>query len=367
MLHQERDTDPDQQPETNPYFRPLSLDQRSQRPPSQDQRSQRPPSHDQRSQPPFAQGQPPNQWPQPPSKKGKKSKQGGQEQRQPSRPRQQDQQSPGSADHFPLNAALPSSQSKPNQQRLKSQDPSSPPPVPSTLPSGQRTQNEQAPPHGSSSPPNWRQHPQRQGQYQSGLTILPREHHHRHKPLTWFLAVFCAILWVVIIVGGLIVLIVYLVYRPRLPRFDISAATLNAAYLDMGYLLNADVTMLANFSNPNRKVNVDFSYMYIDLYYGSTLIATQYVPPFYATRAQSKFAYIHMVTSQVGIPLVAARRLKKQIEAEGVQFQVKGYFRARSTLGRLLKYSYLLHTHCYILMSGPPTGALIRSECRTKR
>ena len=182
----------------------------------------------------------------------------------------------------------------------------------------------------------------------------------------WFFAVFCAILWVVIIVGGLIVLIVYLVYRPRLPRFDISAATLNAAYLDMGYLLNADITMLANFSNPNRKVNVDFSYMYIDLYYGSTLIATQYVPPFYATRAQSKFAYIHMVTSQVGIPLVAARRLKKQIEADGVQFQVKGYFRARSTLGRLLKYSYLLHTHCNILMSGPPTGALIRSECKTK-
>ena len=365
-MHQERDTDPDQQPETNPYFfHPLSLDQRSQRPPVQDQRSQRPPSQDQRSQPPFSQGQPPNQWPQqPPPKKGKKSKQGGQEQRQPSRPRQQEQQSPGSADHFPLRPVMPPSQSKPNQQHLNSQDPSSPQLVPSTLPpSNQRTQNLQPQQQGSSSPPiEWRTNRQHQDQFRQ-----TRQHRHpTNKPLTWFLAVFCAILWVVIIVGGLIVLIVYLVYRPRLPRFDISAATLNAAYLDMGYLLNADITMLANFSNPNRKVNVDFSYMYIDLYYGSTLIATQYVPPFYAIRAQSKFAYIHMVTSQVGIPLVAARRLKKQIEADGVQFQVKGYFRARSTLGRLLKYSYLLHTHCNILMSGPPTGALIRSECKTK-
>ncbi|KAL0004372.1 hypothetical protein SO802_011933 [Lithocarpus litseifolius] len=346
MLHQERDTDPDQQPETNPYFGPLSLDQRPQRPPLQDQRSQ----------PPFSQGQPPNQWPPPPpppSRKVKKSKQGRQEQHQPSRPRQRDQQSPGSADHYPLNAAMPSTQSKPNQQQLKPHVPSTPPPVPSTLPSGQRTQNQ--PPYP------WSENPQNQDPDRHIV-----RHHHPNRPLTWFLAAFCAILWVVIIVGGLIVLIVYLVYRPRLPRFDISAATLNAAYLDMGYLLNADVTMLANFSNPNRKVNVDFSYMYIDLYYGSTLIATQYVQPFKATRAQSKFAYIHMVTSQVGIPLVAARRLKKQIEADGVQFQVKGYFRARSTLGRLLKYSYLLHTHCYILMSGPPTGALIRSECKTK-
>ncbi|KAF3945400.1 hypothetical protein ACB098_03G135700 [Castanea mollissima] len=343
-MHQERDTDPNQQPETNPYFRP--------------------PSQDQRSQPPFSQGQPPNQLPQqPPPKRGKKSKQGGQQ--LPLRPRKQDQQSPGSADHFPLNPI--SSQSKQNQQHLNSHDPSSPPLVPSPLPSSQRTQNQQPQQPAGSSPP-WRPNLQNQDQFQrpQGLPMFPRQHHHPNKPLTWFVAVFCAILWVVIIVGGLIVLIVYLVYRPRLPRFDISAATLNAAYLDMGYLLNADVTMLANFSNPNRKVNVDFSYMYIDLYYGSTLIATQYVQPFYATRAQSKFAYIHMVSSQVGIPLIAARRLKKQIEADAVQFQVKGYFRARSTLGRLLKYSYLLHTHCNILMTGPPTGALIRSECKTK-
>jgi hypothetical protein len=134
----------------------------------------------------------------------------------------------------------------------------------------------------------------------------------------------------------------------------------------MGYMLNADVTMLANFTNPNKKVRVDFSYMYIDLYYGSTLIATQYVPPFSAAKARSKFAYIHLVTSQVGIPLTAAQRLKKQIEGNAVTFQVKGYFRARSNLGRLLRYSYLLHTHCTILMAGPPTGALIRSECKTK-
>ena len=196
--------------------------------------------------------------------------------------------------------------------------------------------------------------------------LAPHRQTKRKHHLTWFVTVFCAILWVVIIVGGLIVLIVYLVYRPRLPRFDVSAASLNAAYLDMGYMLNADVTMLANFTNPNKKVRVDFSYMYIDLYYGSTLIATQYVPPFSAAKARSKFAYIHLVTSQVGIPLTAAQRLKKQIEGNAVTFQVKGYFRARSNLGRLLRYSYLLHTHCTILMAGPPTGALIRSECKTK-
>ncbi|KAI9390470.1 hypothetical protein POPTR_008G184500v4 [Populus trichocarpa] len=63
----------------------------------------------------------------------------------------------------------------------------------------------------------------------------------RTKPITCLGAVFCTNFCIVIFLGGLSVLIVYLVYRPRSPR----------------------------------KVSVDFSYLIIDLYYGRTLIASQ--------------------------------------------------------------------------------------------
>ncbi|KAB1213135.1 hypothetical protein CJ030_MR5G015877 [Morella rubra] len=194
---------------------------------------------------------------------------------------------------------------------------------------------------------------------------MPRTN--RTHPFAWFAAVFCAIFWVVIIVGGLIVLIVYLVFRPRSPGFDVSTATLNAAYLDMGYLLNADVTLLANFTNPNKKVSVDYSFMYIDLYYGSTLIASQYIPPFSAAKTETKFANIHMVTSQVRLPLEESRRLQRQMENNGVILEVKGSFRARSNLGSILRYSYWLHGQCIILTASPPDGVLIRRKCKTKR
>ncbi|KAL5188334.1 hypothetical protein HKD37_05G013829 [Glycine soja] len=116
----------------------------------------------------------------------------------------------------------------------------------------------------------------------------------------------------------------------------LTCVTLNAAYLDLGYLLNADLTMLANFTNPNKKVHVDFSSVIIYLYYGSTLIATQYVEPFYAARLQSRFAYIHMVSSQVQLPLRESQRLVKQMEGNGVMLEVRGVFRARSKLGTIL-------------------------------
>ncbi|KAJ6313469.1 hypothetical protein OIU77_014879 [Salix suchowensis] len=134
-----------------------------------------------------------------------------------------------------------------------------------------------------------------------------------------------------------------------------------------GSLLNADLSVLANFTNPNKKVSVDFSYMVIDLYYGSTLIATQYIEPFSAERAESRFVNVHMVTSQVRLPVLESERLQEQISKNGAIFAVKGVFRVRSKLGTLLKYSYRLYGHCTIMVTAPPDGVLRATKCRTKR
>ncbi|CAI9093049.1 OLC1v1028452C1 [Oldenlandia corymbosa var. corymbosa] len=187
------------------------------------------------------------------------------------------------------------------------------------------------------------------------------------RPLAWFIAAFCALFWIIIIVVGLTVLIIFLVYRPRLPKFDISTATLNAAYLDMGYLLNADFTILANFTNPNTKVNVDFSYVILDLYYENNLISTRYIEPFTAFKSVSTFQTVHMVTSQVRLPFSTTQDLTMQINEGRVDFEVKGLFRTRSMLGGVLKYSYWLYSHCTITVTGPPTGVLVSKKCSTKR
>jgi len=194
---------------------------------------------------------------------------------------------------------------------------------------------------------------------------LPKEQ--KSQPLTWLGACLCVIFWLIIIIGGLIVLIVYFVFRPQSPHFDVSSVTLNAAYLDLGSLLNADLTMLANFTNPNKKVHVDFSSVIIYLYYGSTLIATQYVEPFSAARLQSRFATIHMVSSQVQLPLRESQRLVKQMEGNGVILEVRGVFRARSKLGSILRYSYNLYGRCSVMLTRPPDGILLKKKCRTKR
>ncbi|MCL7025600.1 hypothetical protein MKW94_002806 [Papaver nudicaule] len=227
------------------------------------------------------------------------------------------------------------------------------------------------------------QTPQREQQIPRRETYH-HSHGHRHdlklpnqrrtKPTTWFIAFFCAILWVMIILGGLIVLIVYLVFRPKNPRFDVPNATLNAIYLDTnaqlnsdGSLLNSDVTILTNFTNPNQKVKIDYSYMVIELYYMNTLIATTSVNPFSAEKAESKLLGVHFVTSQVKLSSNEIQQIRKEVGNNTVKFDVQGKFRTRSNFGSLIHYSYWLNGRCTIVFTSPPYGALVSKKCITKR
>ncbi|XP_024960900.1 uncharacterized protein LOC112501490 [Cynara cardunculus var. scolymus] len=187
------------------------------------------------------------------------------------------------------------------------------------------------------------------------------------KRLTWLVAICCVLFWIVVILGGLILLIVYLAYRPRYPKFDIASASLNTVYLDLGYLLNGDLTLLANFTNPNKKVNVEFRYMVINLYFEGTLIAARYVEPLSVSRRGYELRDVHMVSSQIPFSRRHVARLNEQMRTGRIMFETKSFLRTTSTLGGFFRYSYWLHGHCKFVVSGPPSGVLVAKSCVTKR
>ncbi|ONK75628.1 uncharacterized protein A4U43_C03F18880 [Asparagus officinalis] len=191
----------------------------------------------------------------------------------------------------------------------------------------------------------------------------------RTSPWAWIAAVLCAILWAIIFIGGLTILIVYLFFRPKSPKFEISSVTLNGAYLDAGALLNADLTILANFTNPNRKIAVTFRYVAIDLYFKGTMIATQGIDRFSERAGESTLRSIHMVSSEVALSTNQAEEWSRETGArDGVKMEVKGSFVAVSDfVGTFLRLSYGLRGHCDIAVTGPPSGVLLSSNCTTKR
>ncbi|PRQ35007.1 putative Late embryogenesis abundant protein, LEA-14 [Rosa chinensis] len=129
---------------------------------------------------------------------------------------------------------------------------------------------------------------------------------------------------------------------------------------------NGDFALLANFSNPNRKIDVRFEYLQMELYFSDRLIATQSLDPFTQRPREGRLEAVHLVSSLVYLPENHAVALRTQVQNNRVDYNIRGTFRVRASLG-LIHFSYWLHSRCQLQMTGPPTGVLVARSCRTKR
>ncbi|XP_073127560.1 uncharacterized protein At1g08160 [Henckelia pumila] len=188
----------------------------------------------------------------------------------------------------------------------------------------------------------------------------------RTNPIVWCGAILCLIFSVLLIFFGIATLIIFVAIKPKSPVFDTPAASLNAIYFDSPEILNGDIVFLANFSNPNRKLNVRFEYLYIELCFSENPIASQVLQPFSQNPGEARFLSVHLLSSLVHLPLNQSLELQKQEQGNRVVYNVKGTFRVRVKLG-MVHYSYWLHGNCQLEMTSPPNGVLLTHSCRTKR
>ncbi|OVA19726.1 Late embryogenesis abundant protein [Macleaya cordata] len=188
----------------------------------------------------------------------------------------------------------------------------------------------------------------------------------RTNPIIWCGAVFCIIFSIMLILAGIVILIIFLVIKPKHPLFDTTAASLNSIYLDSPEYFNGDFTFLANFSNPNRKIEIRFEYLDIELYFGDRLIATQALQPFTQGRGEARLESVHMLSSEVYLPLNLSMELRNQVQRNRVQYNIRGMFRVRASLG-ITHFTYWLYGRCQVEMTSPPSGVLVARNCKTKR
>ncbi|XP_022716586.1 NDR1/HIN1-like protein 10 [Durio zibethinus] len=197
-------------------------------------------------------------------------------------------------------------------------------------------------------------------------SILRQPHPRRTNPLIWCCAILCLIFSLILILFGVATLIIYLSIKPRIPAFDTPKASLNGIYFDSPEYFNGDFIILANFSNPNRRIDVRFEYLVIELYFHDRLISTQAVQRFSQRRGEARLEAVHFISSLVYLPQNLGAELQKQVSSNRVNYNIRGTFKVRANLG-LIHFSYWLHSRCELLMSSPPTGVLVSHSCKTKR
>ncbi|GMH25469.1 hypothetical protein Nepgr_027312 [Nepenthes gracilis] len=188
----------------------------------------------------------------------------------------------------------------------------------------------------------------------------------RTHPLVWCVAVICLLFSLVIILSGVATLTIFLVIKPRYPSFDIPNASLSAIYFDSPEYFNGDFTLLANFTNPNNKIDLKFEYLALELFFSDSLIAIQSIEPFSQRRGETTLGQVHMISSLVYLPSNLALGLQKEVQNNRVQYNIRGSFKVRAKMG-FAHFGYWLNARCRLEMTGPPRGVLVARNCITKR
>lgn len=176
---------------------------------------------------------------------------------------------------------------------------------------------------------------------------------------TWATAIVCAIIWLAIIVIGVIVLVMYLVFHPTEPKVNIASGTLNALYIDSGMFLNADLTLLMNFTNHNTKVHFKFQFISFNLYFDNILIATRTMEPFAMASRKYTLANVEFVTSGVYLQPNEVQELRNEVNNNRVRLKLEGAFQTGFKLGRLRRVYRWTFWRCNLAFADPPIGALL--------
>ncbi|KAL6859045.1 hypothetical protein ACP4OV_018047 [Aristida adscensionis] len=194
------------------------------------------------------------------------------------------------------------------------------------------------------------------------IILQPR---HRTTPAMWCAAIVCFAFSILLIVAGVVILIVYLVVKPRAPSFDAPNATLSNIYIGSPAYFNGDMTFVANISNPNQRIDMVFRSATVELFFRDRLMAVQALPPFLQRRGQFQVLNVHMVSSQVVLPPEVAVELVNQVRSNRVVYTIRGAFKveARFWFGH---YTYWMYAICELELTAPPSGVLVARRCRTK-
>ncbi|PAN35980.1 hypothetical protein PAHAL_6G248500 [Panicum hallii] len=204
--------------------------------------------------------------------------------------------------------------------------------------------------------------PQRLPAAPSKIILQPRD---RTSPAMWFAAIVCFVFSIILIVAGVVILIVFLAVKPRAPSFDTANASLNSVYIDSPAYFNGDMTLVANFSNPNQKIDVVFRSATVELFFRDRPMAVQVLPPFAQRRGQFQVVNLHMVSSRVLLPPEVAMELVNQVRSNRVVYTIRGAFKVEARFW-FSHYSYWMNTICELELTAPPCGVLVARRCRTK-
>ncbi|XP_059311367.1 uncharacterized protein At1g08160-like [Lycium ferocissimum] len=152
-------------------------------------------------------------------------------------------------------------------------------------------------------------------------------------PVSLFRCIAISLLTLLIIVG-IVVLIVWLVLRPRKMVYSIENSSIHDYNLTNINHLNAKFNFTIRAKNPNKRVSIYYDNIEVKLFFNSQPLAFNYVEPFYQPRRNVTHFDVSLPANDVALYGDIARDFKTERTGGSVEVQVKIRAKIRFKVGK---------------------------------
>ncbi|KAL4299579.1 hypothetical protein S245_058997 [Arachis hypogaea] len=183
-----------------------------------------------------------------------------------------------------------------------------------------------------------------------------------------FLCWFISILLIVVVAIGATVGILYLVFRPKLPKYSINEIGVTRFDLSNNDSLSVTFNLTITARNPNKRIGIDYrGGSHISAYYNGTKLCDGSLPKFYQG---------HHNTTVLNIPLsgeaenatALENSLTQQLQQSGsIPLRLKAKQPVRIKFGKLKLFKITFRVRCWIVVDNLNANNSIRiksSSCK---
>lgn len=198
--------------------------------------------------------------------------------------------------------------------------------------------------------------------------VMPRlisdEGRHTH-PLVWAVAIVCLILVIAVIITGIVVLTVYIIYKPTAPYIKVTDAHLNNLVYDQSGLLEIEMALRLVAENNNVRAHASFSDQRILLQFHDIDVAELRADPFEVAKNNSLELNYHFQSQTIPLGDGAMDTMDVALKRGIVPFELIGQARTRWKVGFFPSVRFFTRLSCHLnfFLSN---GSAINSACSSK-
>ncbi|CAH2046322.1 unnamed protein product [Thlaspi arvense] len=182
------------------------------------------------------------------------------------------------------------------------------------------------------------------------------------SPFIWCAAIICAIISIVVIFGGIVVFVGYIIIHPRVPVISVAGAHLDFLKYDIVGVMQTQITIVIRSENDNAKAHALFDETEFALSYEGKTIAYLRQSEFEVGKERS--VDYHYVVQSYPIPLspTMMEAIDFAVKKDVITFELKGGSKTRWRVGPLGSVKFECNLSCELRFR-PSDHSYIPSPC----